>query len=43
MTLFTPDLYRNFGLGFFGGALLVAISSGQVALDAVPHLIASLF
>lgn len=27
MTLFTPDLYRNFAIGFVGGALIVAAAS----------------
>ncbi len=43
MTLFTPDLYRNFGFGFFAGAVLVALNSGALVLDAVPQLIASIF
>ena len=27
MTLFTADLYRNFGLGFLAGALMVAAAT----------------
>ncbi len=29
MTLFTPDLYRNFALGFVGGALIVAANTAD--------------
>ncbi len=35
MTLFAPDLYRNFALGFAAGALIV----GAASIDAwAPHL-----
>jgi len=39
MTLFTPDLYRNFGIGFFAGALVVALSHGEALLSAIPALL----
>lgn len=38
MTLFTPDLYRNFGIGFAAGAIVVAFSNGAALLTAVPAL-----
>lgn len=43
MMLFTPDLYRNFGIGFGVGAMLVLFSSGGDILPAVPQLVASIF
>ncbi len=42
MSLFTSDLYRNFGVGFAAGALVVAMNSGSAILDAVPNLIGSI-
>ncbi len=27
MTLFTPDLFRNFGIGFLAGAIVLAAST----------------
>ena len=39
MNLFTPDLYRNFGLGFFAGALIVAFSNGGALANAVVAMI----
>ena len=41
MSLFTPDLYRNFGIGFGLGAVAVLVTSGSDFLAAVPQLIAS--
>ena len=39
MTLFTPDLYRDFGLGFLAGAIIVAFSNGGEIASAVGALI----
>ncbi len=40
MRLFTPDLYRNFGIGFVAGALLLGVTSvddwSQVNTDLAP-------
>ena len=38
MNLFSPDLYRNFGIGFLAGAFLVAASNGEALLAAIPAL-----
>ena len=43
MSLFAPDLYRNFGIGFGAGAIAVVLASGGDMLAAVPQLIASIF
>lgn len=43
MSLFTPDLYRNFGIGFGAGAIAVVLAGGGDLLAAVPQLIASVF
>ena len=43
MSLFTPDLYRNFGIGFGAGAVAVLIANGGAFLSAVPQVIASIF
>ena len=43
MPLFTSDLYRNFGIGFGAGALLVLLSNGGDIFPAMPQLVASLF
>lgn len=43
MSLFTPDLYRNFGIGFGAGAVAVLIANGGEFLSAVPQVIASIF
>ncbi len=43
MTLFTPDLYRNFGIGFVAGAIAVIAANGGEIFAAVPQLIASIF
>lgn len=42
MSLFTPDLYRNFGIGFGLGAVAVLLSNGSDFLSAVPQLVASI-
>ncbi len=42
MTLFTPDLYRNFGIGFGAGAIAILLTNGGDILAAVPQLIASI-
>ena len=43
MSLFTPDLYRNFAIGFGAGAIAVVIGGGGEIFAAVPQLIASIF
>lgn len=43
MKLFTPDLYRNFGIGFAAGVLGFAATSGADFLGAVPRLVAAIF
>ena len=43
MKLFSPDLYRNFGIGFAGGAALVIAVNGGTLLAALPQSIAALF
>lgn len=35
MTLFTPDLYRQFGLGFLIGAALLAVANAEALSDQV--------
>ena len=40
MNLFTPDLYRNFGLGFLAGGIIVAFSNGAEIVSAVAAIIA---
>ncbi|MFA6219982.1 MAG: hypothetical protein WC692_09430 [Erythrobacter sp.] len=42
MTLFTSDLYRNFGIGFGLGAVLVFLPKADGILLAVPQLVASI-
>lgn len=42
MSLFTPDLYRNFGIGFGVGAVAVFLTNGSEWLAAVPQLVASI-
>ena len=42
MSLFTPDLYRNFGIGFGVGAVAVLLTNGSEWLAAVPQLVASI-
>ncbi|WP_324828771.1 hypothetical protein [Qipengyuania zhejiangensis] len=42
MTLFTSDLYRNFGIGFGLGAVGVLLSNGAAIVSAVPQLVASI-
>ena len=41
MKLFTPDLYRNFGIGFAAGAIALVIGNGEI-LSALPQLVASI-
>ena len=43
MSLFTPDLYRNFGIGFGAGALAILLINGTDLIEAVPQLVASIF
>jgi len=35
MTLFAPDLYRSFGLGFVAGGLLIAAATVDQWSDAI--------
>ncbi len=42
MTLFTTDLYRNFGIGFCAGAIAVILANGGAFLEAVPKLVAAI-
>lgn len=42
MGLFKPDLYRNFGIGFFVGALLVGASlAGELTTDIASPALAA--
>ena len=43
MSLFPPDLYRNFGIGFGAGALAILLVNGTHLIEAVPQLVASIF
>ena len=43
MELFTPDLYRNFGIGFAAGALAIVVASGGEILTVIPQVVASIF
>ena len=43
MSLFTPDLYRNFGIGFAAGAIAVIAANGGEIFAFVPQLVASIF
>ncbi len=42
MTLFTPDLYRNFCIGFGVGAIAVLLMNTGEILSGVPQLIAAI-
>ncbi len=39
MSLFTPDLYRNFGFGFLAGAFIVAFSNGGEIVSAIAAIV----
>lgn len=39
MSLFTPDLYRNFGLGFLAGSIVIAFSNGAEIVTAIAAII----
>ncbi len=43
MKLFTPELYRNFGIGFAAGAVVAAMANGGALLAAVPQFLATIF
>lgn len=43
MSLFTPDLYRNFAIGFGAGAIAILLANGGDFLAAVPQVVASIF
>ena len=40
MNIFSPDLLRNFGLGFLAGGLIVAFSNGGEIVSALAAIIA---
>ena len=42
MSLFTPDLYRNFGIGFAVGAVLVGLQAGSYHWDSIAPAIAAI-
>jgi len=42
MMLFNSDLYRNFGIGFGLGVVLVILSKADGLLLAVPQMVASI-
>ncbi|EDL49693.1 bifunctional phosphoribosylaminoimidazolecarboxamide formyltransferase/IMP cyclohydrolase [Erythrobacter sp. SD-21] len=35
MNLFSPDLYRNFGIGFLAGTFVIAFSNGTEIVSAI--------
>ena len=39
MNIFSPDLYRNFGIGFLAGAIIVAFSNGGELISAVAAIV----
>ena len=39
MSLFTPELYRNFGIGFLAGTFIVAFSNGGEIVSAIAAII----
>ena len=39
MSLFTSDLYRNFGFGFLAGAFIVALANGQEIVTAIAAIV----
>ena len=39
MNLFTPELYRNFGIGFLAGTFIVAFSNGGEIVSAIAAII----
>ena len=39
MSLFTSDLYRNFGFGFLAGSMIVAASNGAEIVSAIAAII----
>ena len=39
MNLFSPDLYRNFGLGFLAGSVIVAAANGTEIVSAIVAII----
>ncbi len=42
MSLFTPDLYRNFAIGFGAGAIAILLTNGGGFLSSVPQLVAAI-
>ena len=39
MNLFSSDLYRNFGLGFLAGSVIVAAANGTEIVSAIVAII----
>ena len=39
MNLFSPDLYRNFGLGFLAGTFVVAFANGGEIVSVIAAVI----
>ena len=39
MSLFTPELYRNFGIGFLAGTLMIALSNGGEIVGAIAGIV----
>ena len=42
MSLFAPDLFRNFGIGFAVGAALLGIQAGSNHWDSIAPAIAAI-
>lgn len=42
MRIFKSDLYRNFAIGFVGGALALSAQAGGAFWDFVPHTLAAI-
>ncbi len=42
MSLFQPDLFRNFGIGFVVGAVLVGVQAGTYHWDSIAPAIAAI-
>ncbi|WP_269748200.1 hypothetical protein [Alteripontixanthobacter muriae] len=43
MRIFKSDLYRNFAIGFVGGALALSAQAGGALWEFVPHTLAAIF
>ncbi len=42
MGLFQPDLFRNFGIGFVVGAVLIGVQAGTSHWDSIAPAIAAI-